>query len=62
MSFRRWHTAKKNAQNYYGKNRQELSFFTWSVADLLRGNHKHSDCGKVVWSYMVLAIWNVSVV
>ena len=29
-------------------NQPDLSAFIWSVADLLRGDYKQSDCGKVV--------------
>ena len=29
-------------------NQQTLSAFLWSVADLLRGDYKQSDYGKVI--------------
>ena len=29
-------------------NQQNLSSFIWSVADLLRGDYKQSDYGKVI--------------
>jgi type I restriction-modification system DNA methylase subunit len=28
--------------------------FIWSVADLLRGDYKQADCGKVILPYTVL--------
>jgi type I restriction enzyme M protein len=31
-----------------------LSSFIWSVADLLRGNYKQSDYGKVILPFSVL--------
>lgn len=31
-----------------------LSSFIWSVADLLRGDYKQSEYGKVVWPFTVL--------
>jgi len=33
---------------------QALSSFIWSVADLLRGDYKQSDYGKVVLPFTVL--------
>jgi type I restriction enzyme M protein len=33
---------------------QNLSSFIWSVADLLRGNYKQSDYGKVILPFSVL--------
>ena len=33
---------------------QELSSFIWSVADLLRGDYKQSDYGKVILPFTVL--------
>ena len=35
-------------------NQQSLSAFIWSVADLLRGNYKQSDYGKVILPFTVL--------
>jgi type I restriction enzyme M protein len=35
-------------------NQQSLSAFLWSVADLLRGNYKQSDYGKVILPFTVL--------
>jgi type I restriction enzyme M protein len=35
-------------------NQQSLSAFIWSVADLLRGDYKQSDYGKVVLPFTVL--------
>ncbi|MEN9353527.1 MAG: hypothetical protein RL318_852 [Fibrobacterota bacterium] len=35
-------------------NQQELSSFLWSVADLLRGDYKQSDYGKVILPFTVL--------
>ena len=35
-------------------NQQALSAFLWSVADLLRGDYKQSDYGKVILPFTVL--------
>ena len=35
-------------------NQAALSAFLWSVADLLRGNYKQSDYGKVILPFTVL--------
>lgn len=35
-------------------NHQQLSSFIWSVADLLRGDYKQSDYGKVILPFTVL--------
>jgi len=35
-------------------NHQALSSFIWSVADLLRGNYKQSEYGKVILPFTVL--------
>ncbi len=35
-------------------NSQSLSAFIWSVADLLRGDYKHSDYAKVIQTLTVL--------
>ena len=32
----------------------EITSFIWSVADLLRGDYKQSDYGKVILSFTVL--------
>jgi len=37
-------------------NHQSLSSFIWSVADLLRGDYKQSDYGKVILPFTVLSI------
>ena len=35
-------------------NHQALSSFIWSVADLLRGDYKQSEYGKVILPFTVL--------
>src|SRR6202040_1862481 len=35
-------------------NQQSLSSFIWSVADLLRGDYKQADYGKVILPFTVL--------
>ncbi len=35
-------------------NQQSLSAFIWSVADLLRGDYKPADYGKVILPFTVL--------
>jgi type I restriction enzyme M protein len=35
-------------------NHQNLSSFIWSVADLLRGDYKQSNYGKVILPFKVL--------
>lgn len=35
-------------------NQPALSAFLWSVADLLRGDYKQSDYGKVILPFTVL--------
>ena len=35
-------------------NHQALSAFIWSVADLLRGDYKQSDYGKIILPFTVL--------
>jgi type I restriction enzyme M protein len=35
-------------------NQPALSAFIWSVADLLRGDYKQSDYGKVILPFTVL--------
>ena len=35
-------------------NQQALSSFIWSVADLLRGDYKQSEYGKVVLPFTIL--------
>src|SRR5690242_9609249 len=37
-----------------GMNHQALSSFIWSVADLLRGDYKQSEYGKVILPFTVL--------
>jgi type I restriction enzyme M protein len=37
-------------------NQQSLSSFIWSVADLLRGDYKQSDYGKVILPFTVLRL------
>jgi type I restriction-modification system DNA methylase subunit len=34
-----------------------LSSFIWSLADLLRGDYKQSDYGKVILPFTVCAAW-----
>jgi type I restriction enzyme M protein len=38
----------------HGMNQQSLSAFIWSVADLLRGDYKQSEYGKVILPFTVL--------
>jgi type I restriction enzyme M protein len=35
-------------------NQQRLSSFIWAVADLLRGDYKQSEYGKVILPFTVL--------
>ena len=35
-------------------NHQSLSSFIWSIADLLRGDYKQSEYGKVILPFTVL--------
>jgi type I restriction enzyme M protein len=35
-------------------NHQSLSAFIWAVADLLRGDYKQSDYGKVILPFTIL--------
>ena len=35
-------------------NHQSLSAFIWSVADLLRGDYRQSDYGKIILPFTVL--------
>ncbi len=35
-------------------NQQSLSAFIWSVADLLRGDYKQSEYGRVILPFTVL--------
>ena len=37
-----------------GMNQQALSSFIWSVADLLRGDYKQSEYGRVILPFTVL--------
>jgi type I restriction enzyme M protein len=47
-------TASKNFGGFSSVNHQNLSSFIWSVADLLRGDYKQSDYGKVILPFTVL--------
>ena len=38
-------------------NHQSLSAFIWSVADLLRGDYKQSEYGRVTLPFTVLRLW-----
>lgn len=50
-----WHTARgKKLSAPARMNQQTLSAFIWSVADLLRGDYKQSDYGKVILPFTVL--------
>ena len=42
------------AWGHFDMNHQSLSSFIWSVADLLRGDYKQSDYGKVILPFTVL--------
>lgn len=44
----------RNCPNCARMNQQTLSAFIWSVADLLRGDYKQSDYGKVILPFTVL--------
>ena len=44
----------KSASGAWRLNQQELSSFIWSVADLLRGDYKQADYGKVILPFTVL--------
>jgi type I restriction enzyme M protein len=35
-------------------NQQSLSAFIWSVADLLRGDYRHHEYGKVILPFTVM--------
>ncbi len=39
---------------FLAMNQPALSAFLWSVADLLRGDYKQSDYGKVILPFTVL--------
>ena len=41
-------------RNRESMNQQNLSSFIWSVADLLRGDYKQSEYGKVILPFTVL--------
>ncbi len=45
---------RRNRSENDRMNQQELSSFIWSVADLLRGDYKQSDYGKVILPFTVL--------
>lgn len=40
-------------------NQQALSSFIWSVADLLRGDYKQSDYGKVILPFTAWTVEHV---
>src|SRR6187399_2615134 len=48
--------SKPTARNASGRavNNPNLSSFIWAVADLLRGDYKQSDYGKVILPFTVL--------
>jgi type I restriction enzyme M protein len=53
----RWQSAATASGNFGGfssVNHQNLSSFIWSVADLLRGDYRQSDYGKVILPFTVL--------
>ncbi|PIF98477.1 HsdM-like protein [Comamonas sp. 26] len=41
-------------------NHQVLSSFIWSVADLLRGDYKQSEYGRVIPPFTVSMYWSVT--
>ena len=47
-------TASGNFGGFSSVNHQNLSSFIWSVADLLRGDYRQSDYGKVILPFTVL--------
>ena len=47
-------TSTSAAPNQQPSGKQNLSAFIWSVADLLRGDYKQSDYGKVILPFTVL--------
>jgi type I restriction enzyme M protein len=48
------HSPSADAASAQPSGRQNLSAFIWSVADLLRGDYKQSDYGKVILPFTVL--------
>ena len=48
------HSPSADAAAPQPSGRQNLSAFIWSVADLLRGDYKQSDYGKVILPFTVL--------
>ena len=44
----------ENSGNTMASNFTEIASFTWSVADLLRGDYKQSDYGKVILPFTLL--------
>ena len=53
-SLLKWQPILAVAEYPTSMNQQSLSAFLWSVADLLRGNYKQSDYGKVILPFTVL--------
>jgi type I restriction enzyme M protein len=41
-------------ESHSAMNQQSLSAFIWSVADLLRGDYKQSEYGRVILPFTVL--------
>ena len=48
------HPAKKSLVHTMSQSFSEIANFIWSVADLLRGDYKQSDYGKVILPFTVL--------
>lgn len=44
----------ESTERWYPMNQQSLSSFIWSVADLLRGDYKQSEYGRVILPFTVL--------
>jgi len=44
----------ENNNSYTAGKVKELANFIWSVADLLRGDYKQADYGKVILPFTVL--------
>ncbi|MEY9885569.1 type I restriction enzyme M protein [Bradyrhizobium sp. USDA 328] len=53
MPLANWHSFRNHGA-FPIVNHQNLSSFIWSVADLLRGDYKQSDYGKVILPFTVL--------
>ena len=47
-------SSTRRPETFSRMNQQTLSAFIWSVADLLRGDYKQSDYGKVILPFTVL--------